>query len=85
MHMPTSRQLVLYYFTECPYCQRVLQVIRDHQISGIETRNIRENPVNKETLIQIGGKSQVPCLVIDGVPLYESNDIINWLKKEWVS
>ncbi|NDD67381.1 glutaredoxin [bacterium] len=83
--MPTSRQLVLYYFTECPYCQRVLQVIRDHQISGIETRNIRENPVNKETLIQIGGKSQVPCLVIDGVPLYESNDIINWLKKEWVS
>jgi len=72
-------------FTECPYCQRVLQVIRDHQISGIETRNIRENPVNKETLIQIGGKSQVPCLVIDGVPLYESNDIINWLKKEWVS
>ena len=83
--MPTSRQLVLYYFTECPYCQRVLQVIRDHQISGIETRNIRENPVNKETLIQIGGKSQVPCLVIDGVPLYESNDIINWLKKECVS
>lgn len=83
--MPTSRQLVLYYFTECPYCQRVLQVIREHQMSGIETRNIRENPLHKETLIQIGGKGQVPCLVIDGVPLYESNDIINWLKKEWVS
>jgi len=83
--MPATRQLVLYYFTECPYCQRVLTVIRDLQLGGIDTRNIRENPQYKEELIQIGGKGQVPCLVMDGVPLYESGDIINWLKTEMVS
>lgn len=31
------------------------------------------------TLIATGGKNQVPCLFIDGVPLYESDDIIDYL------
>ena len=32
-------------------------------------------------LIQVGGKQQVPCLFIDGKPLYESLDIIRWLEE----
>lgn len=32
---------------------------------------------------KIGGKTQVPCLVIDGKPLYESLDIIEWLKTNY--
>ena len=36
-------------------------------------------------LIQIGGKTQVPCLIIDGQALYESDDIIDWLKKNYRS
>jgi glutaredoxin 3 len=35
---------------------------------------------NRNKLLQIGGMSQVPCLVIDGKALYESDDIIDWLK-----
>jgi len=38
------------------------------------------DPARPKTLIEIGGKSQVPCLFIDGVPPYESDDIIRWLK-----
>ena len=28
-----------------------------------------------------GGKEQIPCLFIDGQPLYESQDIVKWLRK----
>ncbi len=44
-------------------------------------RDTHENPVYRDELIKIGGKPQVPCLVIDGKALYESSDIIEWLKK----
>ena len=33
-----------------------------------------------QTLMEVGGKRQVPCLFIDGAPLYESSDIIDWLR-----
>ena len=34
---------------------------------------------DRKTLIEVGGMEQVPCLFIDGKPLYESLDIIAWL------
>jgi glutaredoxin len=30
----------------------------------------------------VGGKHQVPCLFIDGDPMYESDDIVAWMKRE---
>ena len=33
----------------------------------------------KQRLIKDGGKMQVPCLFIDGRPMYESDDIAKWL------
>jgi glutathione S-transferase len=36
---------------------------------------------NRETLIAVGGSRQVPCLFIDGAPLYESGDIIEYLRE----
>ncbi len=47
----------------------------------VEMANIHADPKNKEELIKLGGKEQVPMLLIDGEPLYESSDIINWLKE----
>ena len=29
------------------------------------------------------GRTQVPCLFIDDVPMFESADIIAWLKKNY--
>ncbi len=36
-----------------------------------------------QELIRVGGKSQIPCLFIDGVALYESNDIIQWFEDHY--
>jgi len=38
--------------------------------------------IHIDTLSSLGGKAQVPCLIINGVPLYESDDIITWFKDE---
>lgn len=75
--------LVLYYYEECPYCQKVLRFLKDSQIS-VTLKNTRTDSKAREELMKIGGKSQVPCLVINGKPLYESVDIIAWLKENIV-
>ena len=46
----------------------------------IPMKDAHENPAYRQELIKIGGKPQVPCLMIDGKALYDSNDIIEWLK-----
>jgi glutaredoxin len=45
---------------------------------NIETRSI-EDQEHMLYLVSNGGKRQVPCLFIDGKPLYESEDIIDYL------
>ena len=47
----------------------------------IPERNISTDTKAEQTLIAVGGKRQVPCLFIDGKPLYESSDIIAWAQK----
>ena len=71
--------LILYYKSSCPYSQKVLQFLEEHG-QKISMKNIEEDPKSKEELLHLGGKSQVPCLFIDGAPLYESDDIIDYLK-----
>ena len=75
-------QLTLYHFEGCPYCTRVQNYLTQNHIS-IPLKDIHQNPAYRDELIRIGGKSQVPCLVIDGKALYESLEIIDWLRKNW--
>ena len=35
----------------------------------------------REALFRATGRTQVPCLFVDGVPLLESLDIIDWLTR----
>jgi len=42
--------------------------------------DILADPKNREELIEVGGINQVPMLLIDGKPLYESDDIVQWFK-----
>lgn len=73
-------ELTLYQFPMCPYCARVLSFIKQKGLD-VPTKDTMSDPAAKAELMQIGGKTQVPCLVIDGKPMYESNDIIVWLDK----
>lgn len=70
----------LYYRKSCPYCLKVLDFMDRHGIT-LNKRDTTE-PGNQNDLVRIGGKKQVPCLVINGRPLYESDDIIAYLKTQ---
>lgn len=68
---------VLYYKPTCPYCRKVLAYMQDQDIE-MEMRNTME-PGVIDDLMALTGKTQVPCLVIDGTPMLESDDIIMYL------
>ena len=74
-------KLELYKFDTCPFCARVFAYIEESGRTDIEMHDIRKNESDRKQLVEVGGKEQVPCLFIDGKPLYESLDIIDWLKK----
>jgi glutaredoxin len=74
-------QLTLYQSEGCPYCQKVFRFMQSKGITVPMKSTMQGN--NREELIKIGGKGQVPCLVIDGSAMYESDDIIAWLDKNY--
>jgi len=76
--------LVLYYYPACPYCRKVTKFIDRNDLDQIELKNINQDQKAESELIKVGGKRQVPCLFIDDEPLYESDDIISWLKSNLV-
>ena len=73
-------KLELFKRDTCPYCVRVMRAIDEMGRTDVEYRDIQTDPENRARLIEVGGKQQVPCLFIDGKPLYESSDIIAWLQ-----
>lgn len=44
-------------------------------------KEIEEDPGAGDALYELTNRLRVPCLVIDGNPMYESLDIIEWLKE----
>ncbi len=74
-------KLELFMFETCPFCRRVLNYLEESGRTDVELHNIRQNEADRRRLIEVGGVEQVPCLFVDGVPMYESLDIIAWLKE----
>lgn len=75
-------QLALYQYESCPYCAKVRRAMQDLGVEDqIELRNTRKDPAHAEALRRLTGMSQVPCLLIDGKPLLESDDIVEYLYK----
>jgi len=79
-------ELVLYGRPSCPYCARVDRVIKELNIEDKITR--RHTGIGTEwraDLRKRTGSTQVPCLFIDDEPMFESLDIIAWLKANLAS
>ncbi|MEJ2453323.1 MAG: glutathione S-transferase N-terminal domain-containing protein [Candidatus Thiodiazotropha sp.] len=78
-----TRQLALYHFPLCGYCLRVRRAIWRLNLH-IELRNAADEARWRHELRDGGGRLQVPCLQIRHPDrtewLYESDDIINYLR-----
>ena len=73
--------LELFMMETCPYCRKVMDFMDGNNIEY--TKNDISDDVNNSNLIAIGGKEQVPFLYNPETKtgLYESDDIIEYLKK----
>ena len=72
--------LELYYFETCPFCQRVLRQIDELGLKNkIILKDVHASQEARDFHYQTTGRSTVPCLYIDGKPLFESSDICEWL------
>lgn len=81
-----TKKLSIYQFSACPFCVKVRRQLRKNSLN-IELRDAKNNTEHKEELTRKGGKYKVPCLRIETKTgdikwLYESNDIISYLKTE---
>lgn len=82
-----TRNLVLYQFYACPFCVKTRRAIRRLNLP-IEFRNAQLGSEWRSDLEKEGGKIQVPSLKItekNGKEnwLYESDNIIRYLEKEF--
>lgn len=75
-----AQNLELFVFMNCPYCMRVFRYMDEAGIE-IPLLDVNNDDEARARLLEVGGKVQVPCLFIDGEPMYESLDIIEWLKE----
>ena len=73
-------KLDLFYYDECYFCQKVLREIERLDLK-ISFKNIYEDQKNLQTLIGKTGRKTTPCLFINGEPMFESDDIIEWLRE----
>lgn len=76
-------ELTLYKSDTCGYCHMVLRVVEDLRIP-VRLQDTMRDAGAYETLLEKGGKTQVPCLFINGEPLYESAAIIEFFRKQVV-
>lgn len=82
-------RFVLFQDPWCPFCGRVTRFLESNQYS-LPMRDVAKDHDAYKELVQGGGRGTVPCLRIqedDGTFrwLYESIDIINFLKAELAS
>ena len=72
--------LKLYVMETWPYCQKVVNFLKENNLE-VDLLDIDKEARLKDELKNVGGKVQVPMLLVEGKPLYESDDIIEWFKK----
>ena len=76
-------RILFFYIPGCPYCKRVQKVL-DMQERPYTLINVKQ-PKNKKLMMQKrhNQKTSVPFVIIDGKPIDESDQIIDYLYTTW--
>ena len=81
-----TQTLSIYQFYACPFCLRVRRTVKALNLK-MTYRDAQHDQQDRETLLNEGGKIQVPCLRIEKdqqiIWLYESNQINDYLKQQF--
>ncbi len=72
--------LTLYYSDTCSQCAPVLAYIEEEDLE-LEYKNLSKNSSYMMELFKLGGKMHVPMLLIDGFPMYDARQILDYLEE----
>ena len=82
---PRPDQLELYFHHNCAFSRSVLSAIKNMRLEErVILHDVIETPAELDALVELTGKKQVPCLVVDGKPMHESADINRFLYQSFV-
>ncbi|TKB08330.1 glutathione S-transferase N-terminal domain-containing protein [Desulforhopalus sp. IMCC35007] len=73
----------LYVRAGCPYCKKVETAAAEMGLvegSDFELVDAAPNTPGREVVLKTGGKGMVPFLIDGEISMYESADIIDYLK-----
>ena len=75
----------LFILETCPYCKKVMDFLEENNIKYHKFDIINKDNVLR--LLSIGGKEQVPFLYNEDTndKIYESDDIIEYIKKTLIN
>lgn len=76
----SAPKLELFKYNSCPFCQRVMMAVQKLGID-VEMHDIMQNPEDLKFHVEKTGRRTVPCLYINGEPMFESGDIISYLEE----
>jgi glutaredoxin-related protein len=70
----------LFVKSSCGFSQKVMLVRENlHLEDRIPLRNVTDDAKAKEDLVRVSGKEQAPCLIVDGKPMQDSDEIVRYL------
>lgn len=73
----------IYSWDRCPFCQKVLRAAQEMGLVEGKTYqvvNAAPGTKGRDEVLAIGGKGMVPFIVDGATSMYESDDIIAYLK-----
>ncbi len=73
----------IYVREGCPFCQKVLVAAQQFGLKEGEDYTIVDaapGTLGRKVVLDVGGKAMVPFLIDGEVSMYESDDIVEYLK-----
>ncbi len=75
----------LHISLSCPFCQKVLRATEEMGMKeGVDYITVDSSPgtAGRQKVVEIGGKGIVPFLIDGDHSMYESDDIIEYLRRQ---
>lgn len=76
--------LELYYSPENETCKKIMSLLKLQHLT-YTPKDISGNLVHLQKLLHITGSKMIPCLFVDGLPIQNENEIINWINQNFGS
>lgn len=77
----------LYMRSDCPFCIKVKNAVQQMGLkegSDYEIINAAQGTPGRAVVIKVGGKEMVPFLIDGDHSMYESSDIITYIKEKFL-